>query len=300
MQQVLYRRPRGIEELGEPDAAWQPLKITSALANTVEDISGNIASALRRDYIPFNVLLGTKKGAVAVVGSGPSLKKNWPALRGFKGDIVACNAACQFLLGKGIVPQYMMCFDADPLMLEFVTPHPDITYLIASRCPPRAFELLEGCRIVCWHAAGDERIRELLEASGRMEPMVIGGSAAVTRAMVLVLPMGYNETHLWGVDSSFEEGQTHIRKSTTAERRMAIMCNGRVFETAPWMAQQAEDFKVLIPKFKEGHDIRYIVHGDGLIPHIAMTMGLETDLENALERTVRSVRRKAKALWAQL
>jgi hypothetical protein len=299
-QEALYRTPRGIAEIGAPDAAWQPLKITSALANTVEDISYNIESALRRDYIPFNALLGKKSGAVAIVGSGPSLKANWGQLKRFRGDIIACNASAQFLLAKGIIPAYMMCFDADPLMLEFITPHPDITYLMGSRCPPRAFDLLAGCRVVIWHAAGDERISELLTAHGKMEPMVIGGSAAVTRAMILALPMGYTSVHLFGADSSFADGDTHIRQSTTTERRMAVMCNGRVFETAPWMCQQVEDFKALAPQFAKNHGVDFIVHGDGLIPHVAMSMGFKTDLEPRSRRFCRIWKNRSKALWQQL
>lgn len=276
---------------------WLPLALHSALANTADDISANIKSALKRDYIPFNTLLDTKSGAVAIVGSGPSLKKNWKKLKNFKGDILACNAACQFLLGKGIVPDYMMCFDADPLALEFFTPHPDITYLIASRCPPQAFDMLEGCKVVCWHALGDEHINELLDESSRMEPMVSGGGAAVTRAMVLVLPMGYKEVHLYGADSSFSNGDTHIRQSTTKERRLSIKSGGRTFEAAPWMAQQAEDFKVLIPSFSSQFGISYIVHGDGLIPHIAATLGLKTDFMTWFKSVFYRLERKATILW---
>ena len=305
MQEIIYRDTFGIDMVGKPDTAWHPLITHSALANTVEHISGNIESALKRDYIAFNEIIASKEGAVAIVGSGPSLKKNWQQLKKFKGDILACNAACQFLLGKGITPTYMMCFDADPLVYEFFTPHPEITYLIASRCPPKVFDMLEGCKVVCWHAAGDERIRELLEKrmddGGTIEPMVVGGSAAVTRAMILVLPMGYDEVHLYGCDSSFEtNGETHIRQSTTEERRMAIMCNKRVFETAPWMCVQAEDFKILAPKFANQYSIDFTVHGDGLIPHIAMAMGFKTDLEPRSRRFFRIWKNRSKALWNQL
>jgi len=77
---------------------------------------------------------------------------------------------------------------------------------------------------------------------------------------------------------------------------MAIMCAGRTFETAPWMAKQAEDFKVLIEKMRP-FGVEFIVHGDGLIPHMAMMMGLKTDLENALARFWREWRWKATILW---
>ena len=267
--------------------AWLPLHMQGVLANSCEDISRNIEHALGLDYIPFNDLIGAKSGAVAIVGSGPSLKTNWHELRAFKGDIIACNAACQFLLGKGITPTYMFCFDADKLALEFFTPHPDITYLLASRCVPGAFELVKGCRLVLWHAAGDERIREILEARRVNEPMVTGGAAAVTRAMMLALPMGYTRVHIYGGDSSFAAGDTHIRKSTTVERRVAVKCNGRVFEVAPWMTMQVNDLEKLAPLIKR-LGITMHFHGDGLLQHAARTLGFRTDYDNAYQRAVRA------------
>lgn len=281
-------------------SSWLPLTLHSALANTVEDIDRNIESALKLDYIPFNTLIGTKSGAVAVVGSGPSLKRNWQQLKTFKGDILACNASFQFLLERGITPNYMMCFDADPLMLEFLTPHPGVTYLLGSRCPPKAFEILKDCKVVCWHAGGDEHVRDLLEKSGRMEPMVVGGSAAVTRAMILVAPIGYREIHLYGADSSHADGDTHIRKSTTEERRMPLMCAGKVFDTSPWMAVQVNDFKVLLPMIKDRLKLEIVVHGDGLLPHVAMWLGCKTDLETAAQKFRREWRFKLRNVWNSL
>ena len=260
----------------------------------------NVESALARDYIPFNDLIETKSGAVAVVGSGPSLKKNWRDLKRFKGDIIACNAACQFLLEKGITPTYMFCFDADPLMLEFMTPHPEITYLLASRCPPKAFDLVAGCRIVCWHAAGDEGLDEMLIAKGRNEPTVVGGGAAVTRAMVIALPMGYTKVHLYGADSSFVDGETHIRKSTTNERRIKIKVGLREFETAPWMCKQVEEFKAIAPQYRDQVGAKFIVHGDGLIPHVALMMGFETDLMPRIKQFGRRWKWNAQTLWHHL
>lgn len=273
------------------------------LANTDEDISRNIEHSIGLDYIPFNDLLGKKSGAVAVVGSGPSLKANWQELKDFNGDIIACNAACQFLLDKGITPTYMFCFDADPLTLEFFTPHKEITYLVASRCVPAAFEILKGCKIVVWHAAGDTNLQDILEKNGKMEPMVVGGSAAVTRAMILAISMGYKEIHVYGGDSSFAAGETHIRQSTTVERRMAIKVGGRVFEVAPWMTLQINDLDKLTPLIKRCKTKMHF-HGDGMLQWVAREWGFRTDYESAWAQAVRlfvsfwTVR--AKVLWLNL
>lgn len=267
-----------IEGFRPPNVAWMPLKLESALANTDDDIARNIKHALSLEYLSFQQLVGTKQGAVAVVGSGPSLKANWRKLRAFKGDIIACNAACQFLLGKGITPRYMFCFDADPLMLEFMTPHPEITYLLASRCPPKAFDLIKGCKLSVWHAGGDTEIEKLLQDAGKFtEPMVSGGTAAITRCMVLAQAMGYKTIHLWGADSSFANGDTHIRQSTTVERRMFVNVAGREFETAPWMARQVEDFKLLAPRYRDLFGTRFFVHGDGLMQQVAASLDFDVD-----------------------
>ena len=280
----------GIDRVSDPSLDWMPLQMRGALANTADDVARNIESALDRDYIPFFDLLSTKSGAVAIVGSGPSLKTNWHELRKFNGEIIACNAACQFLLEKGITPKYMFCFDADPLVLEFFTPHKEITYLLASRVVPAAFDILKGCKIVLWHANGDERIQEILEARKVNEPMVAGGSAAVTRAMVLAMPMGYKDIHIYGGDSSFAAGDTHIRKSTTVEKRMAIKCNGRVFEVAPWMTLQVRDLESLVPLIKFV-GVKLHFHGDGLLQHVARTLGFRTDYDNTYQRWVRAALR---------
>jgi len=282
---------------------WMPLSIKGVLANSAEDIGRNIEHALGLEYTPFSELVGKHSGAVAIVGSGPSLKKTWHELRHFNGDIIACNAACQFLLEKGITPKYMFCFDADPLALEFFTPHKDVTYLLASRCVLGAFEKVKGCKLVLWHAAGDERIRPILEARRINEPMIVGGSAAVTRAMIVAMPLGYRDIHVYGGDSSFAEGETHIRKSTTDERRMQVKCNGRVFEVAPWMTIQIEDLKSLAPMAKS-LGIKLHFHGDGLLQRVASDLGCRTDYESAWAQALRLAASfwtvRAKVLWLNL
>ncbi len=302
---------------GGEELPWAPLKLKISLANTPEQVDSNIEASLKRQYIPFSSLIDKEQGAVAIVGSGPSLKQTWKQLKRFKGDIIACNASNQFLLERGIIPKYVMIFDADILAEEFVTtPHKDITYLIASRCHPKVFEHLEGYKIVVWHAKGDLNLEKILEERNRMEPMCGGGGAAVTRTMFLAQPMGYRTLHLYGVDSSFDhdkeyegeidyseikQGQdhTHIRKSTTEEKFLPILCNGRVFHTTPWMASQAEDFKVLVPSLQQ-IGVKIVVHGTGLIPHLAKAMHLDVDGEPKVKQVWREAKNKARTLWHHL
>lgn len=280
------------------DSRWMPLETFPQLANTDEDIARNIESALQRGLRGYMEIAGSQRGTVHIVGSGPSLKKTWKRI---KGDIIACNASFQFLLERGVTAKYMMCFDADPLMLEFITPVNGVTYLIGSRCPPKAFDLLKDCDVVCWHAAGDKHIEEILQKHGRFgDPMIPGGSAAVTRAMLIAQSLGYTDIHLWGADSSFNEDDTHIRKSTTVEKRMFVSVGGRTFETAPWMTQQVKDFKILAPPMRDMYGLTITVHGDGLIPQVAASMGFKVDFPLAARQFGRKWKWRAATLWANL
>ena len=280
------------------DRRWLPLQIGHGLANTHEDIARNIQSALDRNLPRYTEVAGKERGTVSIVGSGPSLKRNWRNIEKLGGDIIACNAAYQFLLEKGITPKYMMCFDADPLMLEFITPHPEIVFLIASRCPPKAFDMLADCDVVCWHAAGDRDTESLLQKAGRFDdPMVIGGTSATMRGMLIAQTLGYTDVHLWGADASFENGETHIRKSTTNEKRMFINMAGRVFETAPWMTQQVNDFKLLAPALRDFYGVTLTVHGDGLLPQAAASMGFRVDWPLATRQFFRQWKWNAVNLW---
>ena len=286
-----------------PNSPWYRMHLHSHLANTVEDIDSNVESAISRGLMSVKEILGTQRGAASVVGSGPSLKDNWRKLarlhkRGVK--IIACNAAFQFLLERGIKADYFFCFDADPLMLEFMTPVDGVKYLMASRCPPRAFDLIEGEDVYLWHTMGDTNIEAILQKHNLMEPMINGGSAAVVRAMVMAQALGFTKVHIWGGDSSFKNGNTHIRKSTTDERNMFVMVNKRAFEIAPWMARQVEDFKILAPSLQAHQGVKIIVHGDSLLSHVAKTMGIETDSEPQYKQYLRNLKMKSQLFWNAL
>ena len=279
---------------------WQELKLSSLLANTDEEIDANINAALDLGLPPFQTLMGTKDGAVALVGNGPSLRETWRDLLKFKGDIIALNGAFKFLLDKGVKPRYMLCFEAHDMALDFIVPVQGVTYLLASRCPPAFFDALKGCEIVCWHAAGDHHIQEILERRRVAEPMVTGGTAAVTRAMNFVPAMGYKDIHIWGGDSSYQNGATHARKGPAEEKPMRVQVNKREFVTSAWMAVQVEDFKILAPMLLNTLGLGLHVHGDGLLPHVAMSMGCRTDIYPRVKQFGREWKWKAKALWDNL
>lgn len=246
-----------------------PLQLIRECCAPLEAIQENLRQTFARPYKPFN---GLVRGSLAIVGSGPSIHETLKLLEQ-DDHILACNAAHDFMISKGIVPQYAMLLDAAEVIATMFTPHKDVTYLVASRCHPAVFKKLEGFEVVVWHAGSEEeRILQALEAAGRREPVIHGGSAAVVRAMFVAVMMGYRKLKLFGVDSSFEGEFTHFKKSAVPETEIKVFCNHRWFRTTSWMAAQAEEVSILFP-IVQGLGIEIEVYGDGLIPHIAQTMG---------------------------
>ena len=255
----------------QDDAPIVPLVIEYECCEVPENVRRNIRSTLKTEYQPFNSLLSDSNDReISICGFGPSLKDTYQSI---SGDVWACNGAHNWLIERGIIPKFGMFWDAADLVSKFVTPHKDVTYLVASRCNRSVFEALEGHTVYVWHAKGDECLEELLIESNRMEPMLCGGSAAVTRAMVVAMTMGYRKINLFGADSSYTE-QTHVEKSLVEEKPLRVRCLGEWFSSTPWLAGQVEDFKELAPTMKlQGADLT--VYGSGLLPRVADNMGFK-------------------------
>lgn len=272
--------------------------VIKGMNNTTEDVvNGNLEATFMRGYKPFQPE-GNYQGPVSIVGAGPSL--SW-TYKDIVGDVIACNSAHDFLISKGIIPKYAMIWDSHPIMGGVIDkPHKDVKYLIASRCHPSVFEKFKDSDVTVWHALGSEEVEKFLVKYNRMEPMIAGGSAAVTRSMYLAACLGYfKEQHLFGVDSCHSEGKTHVAGSISKTDEMPIRVCGKWFKIAPWMALQAGDFKIIGPGMKS-QGIRIVVHGTGLIPYTATFMGIETpDIKLSFyEKHIRRPIHSVLALWA--
>ncbi len=247
-----------------------PLNLHYEVCEIPENIERNIRRTLESEYVPFNYLLsGPHNGVISIAGFGPSLKKTYKRL---EGDILACNGAHNWLIEKGVIPKYAMFWDASPLVVKFVKPHQDVIYLVGSRCHESVFDALHGHKVHVMQIGGDECLERLLEEYRIMEPVLGGGSAAVTRAMVIVTTMGYRRIKLFGADGSFEGKYTHVKESVAPETKLTVWCDGVDYTSTSWLAGEVEDFKILAPALRsQGCELE--VYGDGLLPHVARLNG---------------------------
>lgn len=245
------------------------LKVNITACETDEQLHANIEANIANGFTSLLTLENRHSGALTICGSGPSLADT---CHEFKGDVMACNAAIDFLLDRGIVPKYGVILDSDPICAQFAVPRPDVTYLIAARCHPSVFKRLEGCKVVTWFPGADHDIMEFLKARKLDEPMIKGGVSVVSRCVFMGFFMGYRELHLHGVDSSYsDDGESHVGGGLVNETDMEICLDnegvGEKFRTTQQMVAQVNEYGQIY-MIMQTIGATLDVHGTGLLPAV--------------------------------
>jgi len=198
-------------------------------------------------------------GIAAVVGGGPSLKTSYIHP---EHTIFATNNAWRS------IPKfdYHVMLDARKENAEFV---PDTgKKLYASQCHPDVFK----GDVTIWHSYADG-IQEIIADDPRETVFVGGGSSVGLKAIVIAFLMGFRKIHVYGLDSSYEDGKHHAYSQSLndGERIINVTCNDKEYQTAPWMVTQCDEFKELaVLLIAEGCEL--VIHGYGLLPDIAKAM----------------------------
>ncbi len=217
---------------------------------------------------------------IAIVGGGPSLNEQIPALirHSHRGGIVwALNGAYRFLRGCGVAVDAVVLLDARKSNVEFVDGIEGETAYLASQVHPAVYDALSGKSV----------IRFDLDALGDC------GTTVGTHAMCIAFVEGYRRIHLFGFDSSYrdDDGHAYPQSMNAGERVIDVAVDeGRAFRAAPWMVQQAKDFLSLAPDLiRCGCEIT--VHGDGLLPYVAARMAATAETISADVRAAEILKR---------
>lgn len=209
-----------------------------------------------------------------IVGGGPSLKDTLTNLRFRKargGVIYALNGTHDWLIERGIIPDFHVLLDARPDNVCFVQkPHKKVVYLVAAQCHSSIYEALRGFEVVQWVACTDTPENDAKMVGNRPVMIVGGGATVALKTMNLAFLAGHRKMSIFGMDSSYRDEANHAypQPLNDAESRMTIHAAGKDFICAPWMAKQAIEFQAQARQLM-GEGVRLTVHGDGLIPHIA-------------------------------
>lgn len=229
--------------------AIAPVLLSMECTASQKQVEEQIQATIDRGYVYFTEIIDKFRGSVSLCGSGPSLAKK---LHELTGDICAINGAGKFLIERGIIPKFHMVWDADELIEKFMVPHPDVIYLVASRCHPAVFEKLKDCKVYVWHPHGDHDIVNFMNSRNLNEPLLNGGTTGITRGIYLTYALGYRDIHLFGADSCYgDENDTHLPgASVVNEQEMYLVLCGRMYRSTPQWADQLEQMRIIYPMFK--------------------------------------------------
>lgn len=244
-----------------------------ALCNTERDrLISNIKSAMSRE-LPVLTDAAPHDGHAVLVGGGPSLKNcveelRWRASLGQ--TIFALNGAGKWLHERGIRVDRQVILDARPENAQFLL---DVPSYIASHCDPTVFDAATQATV--YHVNTDGIVEAM---DGKPADLISTGSTVGMIAMGIAFFIGYRKIHLFGFDSSYEtQHHAYDQALNDADAVINAEAAGRKFKCAPWMVLQAQQFQALVPQLTEEGCV-ITVSGDGLLPHIARTMGNQLEV----------------------
>lgn len=235
------------------------------------------------------------EGRVCIVGFAPSLHQTWHYLdterRLFGAKIVSVSGAHDFLLSRGIVPDYHVDIDPREHKAFFTrNPHSDVAYYIASCCHPQLIDNLvsKGSKLALWHLYNSDNDLKIFEPDGA-DPgslIVCGGSGVGARAVHLFYALGYRSFSLYGMDSSFSpaDGAQHAGEHSGKKKsEWNVRVNERWFLSSAqlvYMARSMLDSMYMLEQIsaEQGEPVlpasdkhvEFFLHGDGLLQEMVI------------------------------
>ncbi len=209
--------------------------------------------------------LGDEK--ISIVCYGPSLADTW---RDIKRPILTVSGAHDFLIERGIVPDYHMDCDPREHKAQFVkNAHPDVCYLMATCLHPVAWQYLAGRNVKLWHLHNGPETDEWLAIHDPGANRLGGGTTAGARAFEVASMLGYKRFEVHGMDCSFRGEHRHAGKhGGKQQNEVEAKVGDKWYRSSPQMIEAARE--VLNP-FIANYDVEVFFHGDGLMQQMVRT-----------------------------
>lgn len=264
----------------------QEIQTNAATPSSVayQNLKNNIRFKLPKlERLPEYRKIKGHSAPIALVGGGPSLRKNLEKLRKFK-TIIACGSVHDFLIANDIIPTYAAICDPDPISINyFKKPHTEIKYLLSSGVHESVINHLLNYQVVLWHCHSPDYDRvEIEKLEGCEYHAISGGCTIGLRSISMAMMFGYTNIHIFGFDSCMSDDECHAYAVSTEEResfgriwqvklRDLIKDDGhgpgdKVYNCLGYQLAQADNFKEFYLNF--GKIFTPTFHGEGLLPDL--------------------------------
>ena len=236
-----------------------PYKYPMRNAVTLEAELRQVAIAKAQGY-PSIQMEAIKDEPISVVGFGPSLKHTWQLVTH---PVITVSGAHDFLIGKGIVPDYHAeCDGRDHKVKHLLKPHPCTRYLMATICNPKMWKQLKGCKVTTWHNANGDHVVKWIGENDPDTILVAGGSVVGLSAIHIAGILGFRRFRLFGFDCNFEGDVRHAGEHFGPPQRVIERIVGhRVFKTTPQMSNAADELGWLL---RDNPDLEIEIIGDSM------------------------------------
>jgi SAM-dependent methyltransferase len=175
------------------------------------------------------------------------------------------NGAYNALLSVGVIPKFYAQLDARPENVNFISEAKyETTFLMASQCAPECFKALDGFDVRTYHL-NTPTTRKIFTN----EKIYFGGGSTIgTTAMGLAAALGYRRLGIFGYDSSYSSGKSHVRfqPQNANDKTLPIFVYGKEYLSTPTMAKQVEEFRPWLQSLEKTFPgIEVSLFGEGLL-----------------------------------
>ena len=202
---------------------------------------------------------------MSIVCYGPSLRDTWKHI---KRPIMTVSGAHDFLIGRGVVPDYHVDCDPRDHKVKMLHPAKAVKYRMATCCHPSLWEKLKGYDVELWHLHNDAHTEEWVRANDPGANMLGGGSTAGMRALEVASMLGYRRFEIHGMDASYESAEVRHAGPHDGKKQNVVEVNvdGAWFKSSPQMVEAAKE----VITFIQNYDCELSFHGHGLTQAMVM------------------------------
>jgi len=226
-----------------------------------------------------------------IVAGGPSLKRHIDEIKVLAKDshVLALNNTYSYLIENGVMPDYFMLLDSRQDNVKFLEDvfesseagalaREVVTHFIGVQCAPNIFNYLEqinAMSIVKYMTAHPYNVEHVNDYDIPDEAkFMIGGPVGTVgiKSISLGTALGYKIFHLFGYDSSYEDGEHHAYKQELNDGANTIEVKfdgvGKTYITTPTLANQATEFTGFIKEVAINYNAEFFMHSEGLLPDL--------------------------------